>query len=206
MSAAPSRRYAARMPLEQRRPLLLDAALEVIVERGFAGATLDEIAARAGVTKPVIYDAFAGKDAFFAALLDREEQRALEMITAALPSVSEPLTRDGLASAIARGVADLLRGIAAEPAPWKLILGESPATPAPMRDRIARDRTVVHAGLRELVSRALPVVGRKDLDASLAAHAIFAVVERFAAMAAAGDPALDPDAAGAVVAALATGS
>jgi len=204
--ASTTRRYAARLSPDERRPQLLDAALEVIVERGYAGATLDVIAERAGVTKPVIYAAFADRDAFLAALLDREEARTLGTVTAALPPLDAAAgDRAGLRSVIAQGVASLLRAIAAEPAPWRLIFSESDATPEPVRRRIARDRDVVHAGLRELVRRGLPVVGREDLDPDLLAHAFFAMVERFARLAADGDPTLDPDAAGVVVAAIATG-
>lgn len=201
----PSRRYAPRLPPEERRPLLLDAALEVIAERGYAGASLAAIAERAGVTKPVIYDVFGDRATFLAALLDREETRALETITAAMPSLRDATTPAGLSRAIASGVASLLRAIAEEPARWRLVLHESDATPEPMRRRIARDREVVLAGLRAVVGQGLAALGREDLDPALSAHALFAMVERFARMAADGAPDLDPDAAGEVVAAMATG-
>ena len=205
MSPAPERRYAQRLSVEERRPQLLDAALEAIVELGYTGATLDVIARRAGVTKPVIYAAFTDRDAFLAALLDREEARVLAAITGALPPIEAVTGRRELADLIARGVTSLLRVVAAEPAPWLLIFTESDATPEPVRHRIARDRALIHRGLSELIARGATTVGAEGLDPNLVAHAFFAIVERFARLAADADPSLDPEAAGAVVAALATG-
>jgi AcrR family transcriptional regulator len=199
------RRYATRLSVEERRPQLLDAALETILERGYGGATLELIAKRAGVSKPVIYAVFSDRDAVLGALLDREEARVLSAITGALPPLEAVAQRPDLNRLIAEGVARLLRIVAAEPAPWQLIFTESESTPEAVRSRIARDRGLIHDGLRELMRRGLPATGREDLNPDLLAHAFFAVVERFARLAAAGDATPDPDAAGAVVAALATG-
>src|SRR5687767_12383789 len=52
------------------RERLLDAAAEVFAERGFAGASIDEIAVRAGHTKGAVYSNFEGKDDLFLALID----------------------------------------------------------------------------------------------------------------------------------------
>jgi AcrR family transcriptional regulator len=52
------------------RQRLLDAAAEVFAERGFAGASIDEIAVRAGHTKGAVYSNFTGKDDLFIALID----------------------------------------------------------------------------------------------------------------------------------------
>lgn len=205
VSPETSRRYAKRLSVEERRPQLLDAALRVIVEDGYRGATLNAIAERAGVSKPVIYSAFGDRDTFLLALLDREEARALDAIRRALPDVAEVQDRDALAAAIATGVAGFLRAVAAEPDPWRLILTESDATPPAMRDRIARDREVVHRGLVDVVRAGAGMVDA-DLDADLVAHAFFAVVERYARLAVEAPDQLDADAAARVVAALATGS
>src|SRR5438045_3350559 len=76
---------AAHLGPERRRPLVLDAAFAVFLERGYAAASMDAIAERAGVTKPVVYACFESKEALFAALMEREEQRVLAQIAAALP-------------------------------------------------------------------------------------------------------------------------
>src|SRR5713226_2335312 len=86
--AAPAetqRQRAAHLGPERRRPMILDAAFAVFLERGYEGASMEAIARQASVTKPVVYDSFASKEELFTALLAREEQRILEQITAALP-------------------------------------------------------------------------------------------------------------------------
>jgi AcrR family transcriptional regulator len=63
--------------VERNRGLLLDAARETFLERGYAGATIDAIADQAGFSKGVVYSQFAGKSDLFLALLERRiEQRA----------------------------------------------------------------------------------------------------------------------------------
>ena len=70
-----------KLTRERRRELtreaLIDAATEVFAERGFEGASLDEIAAAAGFTRGAIYANFDGKEDLYYAVNDRFNQRAL---------------------------------------------------------------------------------------------------------------------------------
>src|SRR5919206_3162408 len=77
---------AAHLGPERRRPLILDAALEVYVEHGYKGTSMQAVADAAGVTKPVVYECFPNKDELLLALLDREEQRLMDAITESLPN------------------------------------------------------------------------------------------------------------------------
>jgi AcrR family transcriptional regulator len=67
--------------------------LELFIERGYRGTSMDAVASAAGVTKPVVYDCFASKAELFGALLDREEQRMFAQFSEALvlEAVSIPL-------------------------------------------------------------------------------------------------------------------
>ena len=78
------RPYAPRLPREERREQLLDAALAVIDREGYAGASIDAIAREAGVTRPVVYSAFENLADLLYTLLDRHEQRALTQLLEAL--------------------------------------------------------------------------------------------------------------------------
>src|SRR5450759_1818427 len=73
-----------RLPRSARRVQLLLAAQEVFVESGFHAAGMDEIAARAGVSKPVLYQHFPGTLALYLALLDQHSGELLDLIRAAL--------------------------------------------------------------------------------------------------------------------------
>ncbi len=68
----------------QRREQLLDVGRHLFAERGFEGASIEEVAARAGVSKPVVYEHFGGKEGLFAVVVDREMQSLLERVTSAL--------------------------------------------------------------------------------------------------------------------------
>lgn len=60
-----------RLPRAQRRAQLLDLADELFMAEGFLQVSMDELAERAGVTKPVIYDHFGSKDGLVRAMLER---------------------------------------------------------------------------------------------------------------------------------------
>lgn len=78
-----------RMPREQRRAQVLGAAREVFVEVGYHAAGMDEIADRAGVSKPVLYQHFPGKLDLYLALLDDGIDHLLTRMDAALRSTTD---------------------------------------------------------------------------------------------------------------------
>jgi len=65
-----ARPRGGRMPRRERRAQLLESALEVFVAQGYHAAAMDDIAERAGVSKPVLYQHFPGKLDLYLALLD----------------------------------------------------------------------------------------------------------------------------------------
>ncbi len=88
-----ARTRGTRLPRLARRRQLLDAALEVFVARGYHAAAMDEIADRAGVSKPVLYQHFPGKHELYLALLDESVDRLIEAVEA--PSAPPPTTGSG---------------------------------------------------------------------------------------------------------------
>lgn len=68
-----------RMPAAERRELIERAATQVFAEHGYAGASIDEIARRSGVSPPVVYDHFASKLDLFTRLLERTRDELLAM-------------------------------------------------------------------------------------------------------------------------------
>src|SRR6202044_590065 len=90
VTATPTTRpRGTRLPRLARRRQLLDAAMEVFVARGYHAAAMDEIAERAGVSKPVLYQHFPGKQELYLALLDESVGRLIEAVAAAIHSTSE---------------------------------------------------------------------------------------------------------------------
>ena len=57
---------------KERREQLLDVGRSLFAEKGFEGTSVEEIAAKAGVSKPVVYEHFGGKEGLYAVVVDRE--------------------------------------------------------------------------------------------------------------------------------------
>jgi AcrR family transcriptional regulator len=81
-----ARRYAPRMPAEERRSQILDATVKLIAQRGYEAVSMEGIARAAGVTKPVVYDLFGTLADLLDALLEREEERALLQLAELMPA------------------------------------------------------------------------------------------------------------------------
>ena len=73
-----------RMSGAQRREQLITTGRQLLAERGFDGTSVEEVAARAKVSKPVIYEHFGGKEGLYAVVVDREMRRLLDMVTSSL--------------------------------------------------------------------------------------------------------------------------
>jgi AcrR family transcriptional regulator len=82
-----------RMPRDQRRIQLLDAASEVFASKGYHAAAMDDIAEAAGVSKPVLYQHFPSKLDLYLALLDQSCDRLVEVVEDALASTDDNADR-----------------------------------------------------------------------------------------------------------------
>ena len=72
------------MTAAERREQLIDTARGLFAERGYDGTSIEEIAARAEVSKPVVYEHFGGKEGLYAVVVDREVRSLLTMMQEAL--------------------------------------------------------------------------------------------------------------------------
>ncbi|GAA4904501.1 TetR family transcriptional regulator [Stackebrandtia albiflava] len=79
----------ARLPRTERRRQLLDAAQEVFVARGYHATAMDDIADRAGVSKPVLYQHFPGKLELYLALLDTHGAALVDTVRKAMESTTD---------------------------------------------------------------------------------------------------------------------
>lgn len=78
-----------RLPRSARRAQLLEAAQQIFVAQGYHAAGMDDIADRAGVSKPVLYQHFPSKLELYVALLDRHVDALVEQVRAALTSTTD---------------------------------------------------------------------------------------------------------------------
>ncbi len=84
---------AGRLPRTARRRQLLDAALSVFVAQGYHAAAMDDIADKAGVSKPVLYQHFPGKRDLYLALLDESAASLMDAVRAAMLSTTDNKAR-----------------------------------------------------------------------------------------------------------------
>src|SRR5256885_14715819 len=79
----------ARLPRNARRAQLLAAAQDVFAANGYHAAAMDEIAERAGVSKPVLYQHFPGKLELYMALLQTHADELISRVTGAMESTTD---------------------------------------------------------------------------------------------------------------------
>jgi AcrR family transcriptional regulator len=74
----------------ERRQQLLEVARELFAQKGYEATSIEEVAARADVSKPVVYEHFGGKEGLYAVVVDREMRVLLERFESALSSGGHP--------------------------------------------------------------------------------------------------------------------
>ncbi|MGO9660197.1 MAG: TetR/AcrR family transcriptional regulator [Acidimicrobiales bacterium] len=111
-------------PVRARRPgrqavrrRLLDAALKVFAESGFANATLDQVAAAAGLTKGAVYSNFESKDDLFFAMMADQFLNRLETVRSALAAHPGGTSRER----VSRDIGRLLTAAFVEHRQWQLV-------------------------------------------------------------------------------------
>jgi AcrR family transcriptional regulator len=140
---APPRQPRRRLTREGRREVILRAAADLFGEHGFAGTRLEDIAARAGITKQLLYRHFSDKTALYLALLERH-RADLPTFTAAMPQAG-PLDERLRAVLVM-----WLDYVATHTHAWKMLFRDSGGGP-----EVQAFRAEVHARAREVLVDAL---------------------------------------------------
>jgi AcrR family transcriptional regulator len=179
VDAEEPRRRAAHLGPERRRPLILDAALEVFDQRGYAGTTMQAVADAAGVTKPVVYDSFANRDELLLALLAREEQHLVISIMAALPADPTVGTPE---EHVLDGLTAFLETAAKTPRSWRIVFGAQYGAAPAVAERVRAARAFLVEGLRLTLLKSLPGVTDPDANLPVLAEMLASMTESCARM------------------------
>jgi AcrR family transcriptional regulator len=146
-----------RLPVPERRALIIEAAGRLFGERGYESTRLDEIAAASGVTKPILYRHFDSKKALYLALLERH-RRDLTSFVGVMPA--EGSLEDRL-----RVVLEVwLDYVETHSYAWKMLFRDSgggPEIEAYRADVHARARAVLAGIVRGLSERPIP---RREIE------------------------------------------
>ncbi|WP_316526434.1 TetR/AcrR family transcriptional regulator [Kitasatospora brasiliensis] len=129
---AQERPRGARLPRSARREQLLGAAQEVFVAQGYHAAAMDDIADRAGVSKPVLYQHFPGKLELYLALLDKHCDALVDATREALSATTDNKQR------VANTMEAYFNYVSSESGAFRLVF-ESDLTNEPaVRERVER--------------------------------------------------------------------
>lgn len=161
------------MTAAQRREQLLEIARELFAERGYEGTSVEEIAARAGVSKPVVYEHFGGKEGAYAVVVDRETQTLHNAIRTALT-----IPGAGSRETLERGAMALLEYIERCPDGFKILSrdplsGSSPGQPSGSFASILSDIAVQ---VEDLLAAEFTKTGHDPRFAPLYAQALVGLV------------------------------
>lgn len=175
---SPARRpYAARLPAAERREQLLDAALDIALDRGFHAVSIDAVARAVGVTRPVVYGLFDDRTALLTALADRAEARTLEQLAPVFPPLPGPDDDVDPDELLLAGITAYLSAVAADPRTWRVVLLPPEGAPAELAERVDQHRRVLLRQLRTLLDWGLSRRGGPALDPDLFARAVFTLAE-----------------------------
>jgi AcrR family transcriptional regulator len=154
-----------RVPRPVRERQLLELAEALFAERGYARASMDELARRAGVTKPVVYELFGSKDGLFGACVDRSIERLAADISTAVRAEDEPEAR------LRAGGLAFIRFAAGNRVAWDLMS---------MGGSFEEKARAVRSSQAELIRELMAEMARDDVDQrelEVAAHAVNAAYE-----------------------------
>jgi AcrR family transcriptional regulator len=163
------------MSAEQRRQQLLDMTKELVGEQGFHGLSIEAVANRAGVSRPIVYGHFGDLDGLLEAMLAREGELALRQLAEVLPGEREADPQQALLSSLRA----YLEAVRADPVTWRLVLMPPEGAPAVLREQVTNGRDAVVAALAASVASAAGPGGGSP-DPELTARLISAVADEAA--------------------------
>jgi AcrR family transcriptional regulator len=162
------------MPRERREQLILDVAGHVFARAGYEAAPMDEIAERAGVSKPMLYTYFGSKEGLYLAYIERAGGQLLERLLRAAP------VGDQSAAGLRSRITEFLAFVEEHADGWRVLYREMAST-RPIAERVAQLRARIVEAIRRLIETA---PGTRHVypgsAADAVAHAIVGAGESFA--------------------------
>jgi AcrR family transcriptional regulator len=152
-SASTSARRRRRLPAAERRGLIVEAAGRLFGERGYERTRLDQIAAAAGVTKPILYRHFDSKQALYLALLERHRDD-LATFAALVP------VEGSLEERLVVVLDAWLDYVEARSYAWRMLFRDTGGGP-----RIVASRRAVHARARAVLAEIIDSLGEGGIPA-----------------------------------------
>jgi AcrR family transcriptional regulator len=161
------------MPRADRERLILEVAGQVFARRGYHAAAMDEIAAEADVSKPMLYAYFGSKEGLYLAYIDRTGRQLLDRLTAAGASGASPMAR------LHARTGEFLAFVEEHRDGWAVLFAEM-ASSRPLADEVASLRGQIAEAIRRMISAEVTPARLSDTAAEAIAHAIVGAGESLA--------------------------
>ena len=136
---------SGRMPRRERRAQLLESALGVFVAQGYHAAAMDDIADRAGVSKPVLYQHFPGKLDLYLALLDASCDTIIDNCRQALASTTDNEAR------VRATIEAFYSYVASDTGAFRLVFENDLTSEPAVRERVDRVTNECSAAIAEVI-------------------------------------------------------
>jgi AcrR family transcriptional regulator len=172
-NASPTRMTAAR-----RRQQLLDVTSEIVAEQGFRGVSIQSVARRAGLSRPIVYEHFGGLQGLLVALVEHEMAQALAQISQTeLPDLTVGDPVELMFDSLRR----YLDAVERHPRTWRLVLMTPEGAPELLRKGIGQGRAAVLNRLTRAVGPGFARAGEAP-DPELTARMLSAAADEYARM------------------------
>ena len=160
----------------ERRAQLLDVTKAIVGESGFHAVSIEAVARRAGITRPVVYGHFRDLGGLLEAMLARETARAQAQLARILPP---PTWHGGPREMLLGALRGYLETVRADPITWQLVLMPQEGAPELLHEQIRQGRDDVVAILAELVRPGF-APGRASPDPELTARMLSTLADEAA--------------------------
>jgi len=178
MSASPTPIAVSqtRMSAPARREQLLDATGEIVTEQGFHAVSIQAVANRAGISRPIVYEHFGDLPGLLEALVEREMAKAHEQIS---ETELGDLSKGDPAALMLESLSRYLSAVERHPTTWRLVLMPAEGAPESLRKSIVRGRATVLDSLTNAVGPVLRGDGEAP-DPELTARILSAMADEYA--------------------------
>ncbi len=173
-----------RLPRAVREQQMLDAAIAEFSESGFSDTSMDAIAARASISKPMLYLYYGSKDELFSACIARESARFVEIMSDGF----DPAMRQRDQARMLVGT--FLRYVHENAQSWRVLYRVASGSEG-LSSAVTQTRSELTAMITELIRRGTTVESASDIDFELTAVALVGAAEAVADRVAEGDVSID---------------
>jgi len=162
-----------RLPREERERQILDVAHSLFAEHGYGSVTMGDVAARVGVTKPLLYNYWGNKEKLYLACLERDAERLLATVRDAVAADPRP------EAALETGVRSFFGFIAADRGKFRVVFDETVPAGGEVAKGIADYRERITETIAALLLAEFPAKARAKVrdDVEGLSHALLGAAE-----------------------------